>query len=92
MFHLTDLHKKRARDCRFLVLVGDKEDYGRNLKIKRSQLLQDEWKLLGVNLKCQIINDTGHEFYDRQMAIVGRWLRNEPVLESPALRETTILK
>jgi hypothetical protein len=92
MFHLTDLHKKRARDCRFLVLVGDKEDYGRNLKIKRSQLLQDEWKLLGVNLKCQIMNDTGHEFYDRQMAIVGRWLRNEPVLESPALRETTILK
>jgi hypothetical protein len=92
MFHLTDLHKKYARDCRFLVLVGDKADYGRDLKIKRSQLLQEEWKLLGVNLKCQIMKDTGHEFYDRQMAIVGRWLRNEAVLESPALRDTTILR
>jgi hypothetical protein len=92
MFHLTDLHKKHARDCRFLVLVGDKEDYGRDLKIKRSQLLQEEWKLLGVNLKCQIMKNTGHEFYDRQMAIVGRWLRNETELESPALRDTTILR
>jgi hypothetical protein len=92
MFHLTDLHKKYARDCRFLVLVGDKADYGRDLKIKRSQLLQEEWKLLGINLKCHILKDTGHEFYDRQMAIVGRWLRNETELESPALRDTTILR
>ena len=92
MFHLTDLHKKYARDGRFLILVGDKLDYGRDLKIKGSQLLQEEWKLLGVNLKYQIMNNTGHEFYDRQMAIVGQWLRNEAVLESPALRDTTIIR
>jgi hypothetical protein len=78
MFHLTDLHKKGARDSRFLVLVGDREDYGRELKIRGSRLLQDEWKLLGVNLSCQIMQDTGHEFPDRYMALVGRWLRNEP--------------
>jgi hypothetical protein len=88
MFHLTDLHKKNARDCRFLVLVGDKKDYGRNLKIKGSQLLQEEWKSLGVNLKCQIMEDTGHEFYNRQMALVGLWLRNEDISKSPALKDT----
>jgi hypothetical protein len=88
MFHLTDLHKKHARDCRFLVLVGDKKDYGRDLKIKGSQLLQEEWKSLGVNLEYQIMEDTGHEFYNRQMALVGRWLRNEDISKSPALKDT----
>jgi len=82
MFHLTDLHKKPARDCRFLILVGDQEDMGRDLKIRGSQLLQDEWKLLGVNLSYQIMKDTGHEFNDRYMAMVGRWLRNELLNES----------
>jgi hypothetical protein len=77
MFHLADLHKKYAKDCRYLILVGDKEDLGRELKIRQSRLQQDAWKLLGVNLSCQIMKDTGHEFNDRQMEIVGRWLRNE---------------
>ena len=81
MFHLTDLYKKPARDCRYLILVGDQGDRGRELKIRGSQLLQDEWKLMGVNLSCQIMKDTGHEFQDRQMALVGRWLRNEPLDE-----------
>lgn len=81
MFHLTDLHKKYAHDCRYLILVGDQEDMGRDLKIRGSQLLQDEWKLLGVNLSYQILKDTGHEFQDRHMALVGRWLRNEPLNE-----------
>jgi hypothetical protein len=82
MFHLTDLYKKPARDCRFLILVGDQEDMGRNLKIRGSQLLQAEWKSLGVNLSYQIMKDTGHEFNDRQMALVGEWLRNKPPEES----------
>jgi hypothetical protein len=77
MFHLTDLHKKGSRDCRYLILVGDKQDFGRELKIQRSKLLQDEMKLLGVNLSCEIMKDTGHEFYEKQMAIVGKWLRKE---------------
>ena len=75
MFHLMDLHKKLARDCRYLVLVGDKEDLGRELKIRQGQLLQDEMRTLGVNLTCEIMKNTGHEFLERQMAIVGRWLR-----------------
>jgi hypothetical protein len=82
MFHLTDLHKRLSRGCRILVLVGDKEDYGRELKIRGSRLLEDEWKLLGVNLSCRIMKDTGHEFQDRHMAMVGRWLRHEPFDES----------
>lgn len=77
MFHLTDLHKKYAKDCRYLILVGDQEDMGRELKIRGSKLQQDSWKLLGVNLSYQIMKDTGHEFNDPQMDIVGRWLRGE---------------
>jgi hypothetical protein len=84
MFHLTDLHKTNARDCRYIILVGDKTDQGRDLKIRGSQLLQDEWKLLGVNLSYQIMKDTGHEFQDRHMVIVGKWLRNEPLDEPNA--------
>jgi hypothetical protein len=84
MFHLTDLHKQGARDCRFLVLVGDKQDMGRELKIRQSKLLQDEWKLLGVHLSYQIMKDTGHEFGDRQMAMVGEWLRNPASADSSA--------
>jgi predicted esterase len=77
MFHLTDLHKKYAKDCRYLILVGDQEDMGRELKIRGSKLQQDSWKLLGVNVTCQIMKDTGHEFNAPQMDIVGRWLKGE---------------
>jgi hypothetical protein len=84
MFHLTDLHKQGARDCRFLVLVGDKQDMGRELKIRQSKLLQDEWQLLGVHLSYQIMKDTAHEFGDRQMAMAGEWLRNPASADSSA--------
>jgi hypothetical protein len=87
MFHLTDLHKQGARDCRYLVLVGDKQDMGRELKIRQSKLLEDEWQLLGVHLSCQIMKDTGHEFGDRQMAMVGEWLRNPASADSSRHRE-----
>ena len=75
MFHLTDLHKKGSRDCRYLILVGDKMDLGRELKIQRCKLLQDEMKLLGVNLSCEIMKDTGHVFQEMQMEIVRKWLQ-----------------
>lgn len=84
MFHLMDLHKKGSRDCRFLVLVGDKQDFGREVKIRQSQLLQDEMRLLRVNLSYEIMKNTGHEFGDRQMAIVGQWLRNQTSPDSSA--------
>jgi predicted esterase len=76
MFHLADLHKSRTRDCRFLILVGDREDFGREMRIKQSQLLVDSWKLLQVNLTCRILKDTGHEFNEPQMEVVNEWLRN----------------
>ncbi len=82
MFHLSDLHKKRSRESRFLILSGDnQEDPGRDLKIRAGQLLQDSWQLLGVDLSFHVMKDTGHEFRGRHMAIVGRWLRHEPFLE-----------
>jgi hypothetical protein len=84
MFHLMDLHKRGARDSRFLVLVGDKQDFGRDVKIRQSQLLQDEMRLLRVNLTFEIMKNTGHEFGERQMAIVGQWLRSPAGPETPA--------
>ena len=77
MFHLTDLHKSRARECRFLILVGDQPDMGRELKIRQAQLQQEEWKLLGVDLSCRVMEDTGHEFNEPQMTIVRNWLLPE---------------
>lgn len=88
MFHLSDLHKKHARESRFLILVGDKEDLGRDMKIRGGQLLQDAYKLLNVNLTCRIMKDTGHEFQDRHMAMVGRWLRNEALDEQKPSADT----
>jgi len=77
MFHLADLHKERARGARFLILVGDRQELGRDLKLRQSQLQQDSWGLLGVNVTHRVLKDTGHEFREWHMAIVGDWLRNE---------------
>jgi hypothetical protein len=78
MFHLTDLHKQRARGGRFLILVGDRQDYGRDLKLRQSQLQQDSWRLLGVDVSYRVLEETGHEFRERHMAIVQDWLRANP--------------
>lgn len=90
MFHLTDLHKSGARDCRFLILVGDREDIGRDLKIRQSRLQEDSWKLLNVNVSCRILKDTGHEFNEPQMEIVGEWLRNEVAKEQKPKGNTNV--
>jgi hypothetical protein len=79
MAHLTDLHKAGSRESRYLILAGDREDFGRSLKIRGAELRRDEWKLLGVNVECRILEDTGHEFEPRHMELVGRWLRREPL-------------
>ena len=82
MFHLTDLYTRRARSGRYLLLSGDdRTDIGRDLMIRGGQLLEDSWSLFGVDLAFHIMADTGHEFGDRQMALVGRWLRDEPIVE-----------
>jgi hypothetical protein len=82
MFHLTDLHKKKSRDARYLVLSGDDpRDLGRDLKIRGGELLQDAWRLLGVDLSFHVMRDTGHEFAEPQMELVGRWLRGEALSE-----------
>jgi predicted esterase len=77
MFHLADLHKSRARDSRFLLLVGDQEDFGRELRLRQAQLQQDAWRLLDVNINFRILENTGHEFLEPQMAVVTDWLRTE---------------
>jgi len=84
MFHLTDLYKKYSRDARYLILSGDdRRDPGRDLKIRGGQLLQDAWRFLGVDITFRVMTDTGHEFGDREMALVGRWLRGEGPSDSP---------
>ena len=90
MFHLTDLHKSRTRDCRFLILAGDQEDLGRDLKLRGSQLQQDSGKLLGVDVSWRVLKETGHEFNGPQMEIVGKWLRNETIRESTDDGESTL--
>jgi len=82
MFHLSDLYKRRARDSRYIVLSGDdRTDPGRDLKIRAGRLLEDSWRMLGVDISFHVMADTGHEFKDRHMALVGRWLRHEPFTE-----------
>jgi hypothetical protein len=76
MFHLTDYHKKRARESHFLILAGDQPDLGRDLKLRRGRLLQDECQLLGVNLAFEVLKNTGHEFDAPQVEVIRTWLRN----------------
>ena len=85
MFHLSDLHKSGARESKFLLLVGDQPELGRDVKLRQAQLQQDAWKLLGVNLKYRIMTNTGHEFFEPQMAVVRNWLTSEvmPVVRLP---------
>ncbi len=78
MFHLTDLHEAGARDARYLILVGDQPDLGRDLKLRGCALQQDAWRLLGVDLTCEIMRDTGHAFPPAVMERVGRWLSQAP--------------
>ena len=78
MFHLCDTHKKGARESRFLLLLGDdRKGVGRQLMIRQSQLLQDVAKYHGVSLTYQSMKDTGHEFEDHRMKLVGDWIRHE---------------
>ena len=69
-------------------MVGDQEDWGRELRIRQSELLEDSWKLLNVNVSHRILKNTGHEFNDPQMEAVGEWLRND-VANAPKVQSST---
>lgn len=58
MFHLGDLHKRGAREAKFLLLVGDEPDLGRDLKIAQAQLQEKAWRLLGVDFTCRVMENT----------------------------------
>jgi hypothetical protein len=64
---------------------------GRDVKVRQAQLQQDAWKLLGVNVTCQIMKDTGHEFNEPQMEIVGKWLRNEGAKDANSASSTFVM-
>jgi len=74
MFHLTDLHKTLTKDRRFLILVGDKEDYGRDLKIRGAKLIQDSYQLLGYSVESRILQNTGHELTQSCKRDIGTWV------------------
>lgn len=76
MFHLTDLHKRGARDAKYLLLVGDQPDMGRDLKIQQGRLQERSWRLLGVDLTCRVMENTGHVFNEPQIALVRNWLQS----------------
>jgi predicted esterase len=82
MFHLTDLHEAGARDARYLILVGDQPDQGRDLKLRGCALQQDSWRLLHVDLTCEIMKGTGHAFPPDVMARVGQWLNEAPAAKA----------
>ena len=74
MFHLTDLHKTPAKNKRFLILVGDREDFGRDLKIRGAKLVQDSFRTLGCNIESRILPNTGHELTPGCMQDIGKWI------------------
>jgi hypothetical protein len=82
MFHLTDLHETGARDARYLILVGDQPGQGRDLKLRGCALLQDSWRLLDVDLTCEIMKGTGHAFPPEVMTRVGQWLNTAPAVKA----------
>ena len=74
MFHLTDLHKSLSIDRRFLILVGDKEDYGRDQKIRGAKLIQDSYRLVGCDVESRVLKDTGHELTQTCKRDIGTWI------------------
>jgi len=84
-FHLTDLHKEDVRDARYLLLVGDQPDMGRDLKLRGCALQQDSWRLLQVDVTCEVLVGVGHALPGETMERIGRWLDDAPGLKaSPA--------
>lgn len=81
-FHLTDLHKRDLRDARYLLLVGDQPDMGRDLKLRGCALQQDSWRLLQVDVTCEILVGVGHALPEATMERIGRWLDEPPSMKA----------
>ncbi len=81
-FHLTDLHKRDTRDGRYLLLVGDQPDMGRDLKLRGCALQQDSWRLLGVDVTCEVLVGVGHALPTETMERIGRWLEQAPATKA----------
>jgi len=74
MFHLTDLHKTPTKDRRFLLLVGDKLDFGRDLKIRAAKLVQDSYQVFGARVESRVLFNTGHELTLDCKLQIGTWV------------------
>ncbi len=74
MFHLTDLYKSPTRDRRFLILVGDKEDFGRDLKLRGARLAEESYQLLGISIESRVLENTGHELTAACKRDIGAWV------------------
>ena len=74
MFHLADLHKSLAKDRRYLILVGDQEDFGRELKLRGARLIEDSYKMLNINIESRILGNTGHELTAECKKDIGNWI------------------
>ena len=86
MNKIQEIRKRRQRTHRQLAGQGSRRPGHR--KSVKPGFQQDAWKLIGVNVTCRIMKDTGHEFNEPQMEIVGEWLRNE-VVNGSSSRTTT---
>lgn len=74
MFHLGDLHRALARDRRYLVLVGDQFDLGRDLKLRAGELMADAYGRVGVDIEYRVLEGTGHELTRACKTDIGRWI------------------
>lgn len=74
MFHLTDLHKSKSRDRRFLILVGDQPDMGRELKLRGAKLWEECYRLLGFDVESRVLPNTGHELTATCKKDIGAWI------------------
>lgn len=77
MFHLTDLHKSKARDKRYLLLLGEKDEPGRQLKIDQTKLLLQAWGMVKIDMEAYLQRDVGHVFNTSHMNFVTSWLTGE---------------
>jgi hypothetical protein len=55
-------------------MVGDQEDYGRELKLRGAQLLEDSYRPLGIDVENRVLENTGHELTAACKKDIGTWI------------------
>ena len=81
MYHLTDLYKLPTKFRRFLFMVGDKNDFGREYLIQGAKMVAGAWKLHGIDIESIVMKDTGHELTLKCKHQIGNWIFGEPEAE-----------